>query len=182
MYIVRRPVTLLVLVLVVGSAAFVTTRARGADKRDNVVSNHQAPGHLHHRPGSIIGKETPEAIPDDVAYHMMMRLMGGLEDAPDGAARVKSYIEWVERHSKQRFEKADAVVLQLIARSHRAQLNDTERNVKSGQISTNAAKAARQHMVRDSVARLSSELTPHGQAVLEHFVQLGVKPRMKVLR
>ena len=70
-------------IVVAAMAVAVFSVSRAADysvagQQPPKIGSKWNPDHVHHRAGSIVGRETPELIPDDVALTMVLRLVGDL--------------------------------------------------------------------------------------------------------
>jgi hypothetical protein len=53
--------------------------------------------HVHHKPGSIVGAETPQLIPDDAAYRQVLIAIAGMAARPDRQNALESYFLYMEQ-------------------------------------------------------------------------------------
>lgn len=138
--------------------------------------------HVHHRPGSIVGAETPSLIPDGVAYAQVLNTLAAIHDLPNGEARLKSYFRHIEATvsavtgTRVHLTSADQGSLVATAIGLRAA---TQRSLATSGMSKDEA---RKQAIQNAVAVLSSNLSSEGAELVRQFVVSGVKPKMKLLR
>jgi hypothetical protein len=172
----RRPLSIVALASVtavaVASAGLVYGRAS------------EPPIHAHHRQGSIIGSETPELIPDSVAFHLVLRLIADLEDGGD-QQRLRAYLNYIDAASSTpgALTSADKDRLLAAARDHklRSQQLVTLPLLPGGTAITQTPAQTRNAAIAQTVSALPQQLTPHGHAAFVRFVQQSAKRSMKRL-
>jgi hypothetical protein len=138
-------------------------------------------GHRHHPPGSIIGKDTPAQIPDDVAYRQVINTIAGLASDPTRTQALEAYFRYMEHTASA---AGTAVASARLAQPDRDVLRATGLQLHA-QTRTALARGAgyeRRALANAAVARLQQELTPRGTNVLHAFVLNAVKPNMKIIR
>jgi hypothetical protein len=139
-------------------------------------------GHRHHSLGSVIGKDTPQAIPDDVAYRQILNTIAGMAATPKRQKALDAYFHHIEVTAaaglglasdsltllKEDQDTLKEVSLQLHSRTQVAIQGNTGE--------------ARQTLVNAAIAKLDTNLSPNSSHILRAFVTYGVKPRMKIVR
>jgi hypothetical protein len=93
--------------VMVGAVGIREVTQAGASERKAPMHNHNAPDGLktpqrpvtvHRESGPFIdGAQTPELIPDDVAYSLFLRMLSARDQNPRALARQRSYLKHVLR-------------------------------------------------------------------------------------
>jgi hypothetical protein len=168
------------IVLVVGSAVSLgRTPIPGSepDQKFHGSEPHQK-SDFHHAPGSIIGKETPHLIPDEVAIGLLFRGIADLNDR----GLVSVYLDHIERITNQSLEASDREAILSAAKTYREQtrtigLEGATTGVPPAEYPQQSIKSAKEQWLE-----LSTSMTPHGKALLQRYVEGHHKTTMKVLK
>jgi hypothetical protein len=140
--------------------------------------------HLHQRPGSIIGSETPWAIPDDVAYVALLRQIGNLQKQNQGDLRLASYLHYIEVASGVDISETDLQRLVTIAREYHATVLSAEGAARAARFQGRAV-AVPVRETKDTALKVArtklTVLQPETRSAIDNFVQNTVKRRMKLL-
>jgi hypothetical protein len=143
----------------------------------------QAP-HIHHRAGSIVGGDTPELISDDVAFHLVLSLIGDLEHSRN-ENRLNAYLAYIDAASgvPARLSAQDRRQLIAIGREHRQRQAKLvgARSVGGATIRATIAPEERQALAGSTQLLLTQGLSAEGYTTLSNFVRHSAKLRMKRL-
>jgi hypothetical protein len=136
--------------------------------------------HVHHKPGSIVGAETPQLIPDDAAHRQVLIAIAGMAARPDRQKALEAYFAHIQAAGVARSPELKASVLTLqdrhTLREVALDLHNRSRLAKRtlGSQRASLAASAKQTLDRD--------LSSGGSAVLHAFISGSVKERMKIIR
>ena len=150
----------------------------GAVRGSGTSRTTSADQHVHHRPGSIVGVEHPELIPDDRAYSLMLRMLAGAAQLPDGQRRVDGYFSKIEASARVHLSPADRKAILDAASTLHSESRRLEASRATGQQRT-AEKAL---LLSAAMASLTKNVSTEGQTGLSAHVRRVVKPNMKILK
>lgn len=164
-----RTVALRVLLLTVAAIALGT-----------LINVYGAPAHRHHPPGTIVGKETPQLIPDEVAYRLVLNTIAGMAADPARQKALDGYFGYMERMGaagiastpQLKFAEQDRSTIQQVA---------LELDTSSRRAATSNLRDVRAARTAVAMTRLDTELTPAGASIFRNFVATTAKRNMKVI-
>lgn len=133
-----------------------------------------APQHVHHPPGSIIGNEPPQLIPSEIAIALMFRAIATAASA--GERHLGGYFDNIEGISGTPLAHADRVAITTAARAYVNAMSSAPQD--DGRIDLARHRARTVSRVWGDLHRA---LSPEAQIALQFFVEQYVKRNVKLL-
>lgn len=172
--------------LLVSGAISSTGRGRPAAAASGGVARQERPARLD-PPGTVVGAQSPEAIPDEAAYLILLRMLAGRQ-TEQGRASAGAYL----RQTDPSLSARDVDALLAAADEFHARVSVLDRAAKAIKDRNwpDPPHAALERLadlqrqkeagVREAVGSLSLRMSPAGLAAVKRHVNERVKPRMKI--
>lgn len=122
------------------------------------------PGHQHHPPNSVVGRDTPDLIPDALATGLLLRAVSDAKrrDGTSGTNTLERYVKHIEKSTGHTFNPLD-----------RQSIFEFAANDLRGRRASDADGLWRQLLTR---------VNPEARRALVQFRDVNVKRNTKLLR
>lgn len=128
--------------------------------------------HEHQRPGSVIGADTPQLIPDDVAIGLLFRTIAHLsQQSGQKGEALQRFVSHIERTSDIRFTEQERLALLAAANQYAEQTAQPD-----------AFRSLRASAAIGGWDALQVSVSPAVSKGLRRFLDLNVKHNIKILK
>lgn len=167
---VRASVAVILGAAILGLTTLVILAQTGRSPRRAPPQPSNPQSHVHHRPGSIVGSETPQRIPTEIAFGLLLRTVASLAGSDASAQdRQAMYFNRMEQFTRETLLASDRQFLESAAAVYVEQTD-------FGQLATRRAE-----VISQLWASSLKSLSPSGQQALQRYLDY-MKLSIKILK